>query len=86
MQDGFSLMEQTVGWSRPSCDSPAAWFALVLGTEQKMSLVRGSGPAPGAETQFVLYLAGVGRVRQVHGLLLASPCRRQTHLAKKEEL
>lgn len=86
MQDGFSLTEQTMGWSCPSCDSPAAWFALVLGTEQKMSLVRVSGPAPGAETQFVLYLAGVGRVRQVHGLLLASPCRRQTHLAKKEEL
>lgn len=75
-----------MGWSHPQGDSPATRFALLLGTEQKMSLVRVSGPAPEAETQFVLYLAGVGCVRQVHGLLLASLCRTQTHLAKKEEL
>ena len=33
-----------------------------------MSLVEVGGPAPEAETQFALYLAGVSCVRQVHGV------------------
>lgn len=68
----FSLMEQPMGWSRAS---PEIWFALVLGTEQKMSLVRVSGPAPETETQFILCEAGAWASP-------GSPCRRQTHLAK----
>lgn len=70
LQAEFSLMEQSMAWSHPQHDSPAAWFALVLGAEQKMSLARVRGPAPEAEMQFVLCLAGAGSVGQVHGLLL----------------
>lgn len=47
-----------------------------------MSPVGVGGPALEAETQFALYLAGVGRVRQVDGLLVDFPCPRQTHLSK----